>query len=68
MNMKMVSSSSIRAIGYENGTLEVEFYSKGTFRYFNVPLHLYNNLMTASSIGGYFSTHIKPQYQGHKII
>jgi len=67
MLMKNVVSSSIRAIGYENGTLEVEFHTKGTFRYYNVPLYIYNELMTSSSLGGYFSQRIKSAYKGHKI-
>lgn len=67
MVMKKVASSSIRAIGYENGVLQIEFHTKGTYRYYNVPLYVYNELMSAPSLGAYVSQRINPAFKAHKI-
>ncbi|MCL2838833.1 MAG: KTSC domain-containing protein [Oscillospiraceae bacterium] len=62
MNMKYVSSSNIYAIGYESSTLHIRFHSGGLYAYYNVPQHIYSNLMNASSHGEYFHAHIKGRY------
>lgn len=67
MEMKRVVSSSIRAIGYENGILQIEFHTKGTYRYYGVPLYVYNELMSAPSLGKYVSEKINPAYKAHKV-
>lgn len=61
METKNVVSSNIAAIGYDQSTstLEVIFKNGGIYHYHNVPLSVYNNLMTASSHGGYLDSHIK---------
>jgi len=55
------NSSNLRSFGYEPGssTLEVEFSNGGKYQYFSVPAHIYTGLMTASSKGSYFESHIK---------
>lgn len=62
MYRQSVNSSNIRSIGYDNGILEVEFNSGGIYRYSNVPESIYQNLMSASSIGSYFASNIKNVY------
>ena len=64
-----VSSSNIRSIGYdpESQTLEIEFHSGGIYQYFNVPVSVYDALMRASSIGGYFHRYIKDRYRWKKV-
>ena len=62
-----VSSSNIFSIGYDNGTLEIQFHSGGIYQYFNVPEHIYENLMSASSHGTYFASHIKNFYNYRRI-
>jgi hypothetical protein len=64
-----VSSSNIRSIGYDPslGILEVEFKPNGVYRYFNVPEHLYNGLMNASSHGQFLDDHIKYNYRYQKV-
>jgi hypothetical protein len=59
MNRTPVSSSNLESVGYENGTLEIRFHSGGTYQYSNVPEHVYQGLMGASSKGSYFDQHIK---------
>ncbi len=62
-----VSSSDISSIGYENGTLYIQFHSGGMYSYDNVPVSVYQNLMTAPSKGRYFHANIKSVYAYHRI-
>jgi hypothetical protein len=65
MQRQNVSSSNIKSIGYdrESQTLEIEFNSGGIYHYFNVPVAIYENLMSASSHGKYLHQNIKDVYQ-----
>ena len=69
MRRKLVRSSNIHSIGYdkEELILEIEFQSGGIYQYFGVPEYAYNDLMTASSHGSYFSQAIKDRYSYRKI-
>ncbi len=62
MQMVSVSSSNIASIGYEDNTLYIQFNSGGLYSYCNVPLSVYNSLMSADSKGKYFHAHIKDYY------
>jgi hypothetical protein len=62
MNRKPVVSSNIASIGYESGTLEVEFTSGHIYQYSGVPSHIHHSLLCAFSKGGYFSEFIKDKY------
>ena len=62
MIRRYVSSSNINSIGYANGTLEIEFNNGSIYQYNNVPETLYNGLMSASSHGKYFASHIKNSF------
>lgn len=67
MTRQPVSSSNIRSIGYENGTLEVGFNSGGVYQYYDVPQSIYAALMSASSHGSYLANHIKGVYRYRKV-
>lgn len=69
METQRVSSSSISSIGYDSSssTLEIRFLNGGVYHYFNVPLNIYQNLMSASSHGTYLNTYIKGGYRYTKI-
>ena len=60
-----VISSTLKSIGYDpaSKTLEIEFLAKGpkqsVYTYHPVTAAEYAELMTAPSIGGWFSAHIK---------
>jgi hypothetical protein len=56
-----VTSSNLKAVGYEPGTstLEVEFVNGGLYRYDAVPEHLHRGLMSARSKGTFFHEKIK---------
>jgi KTSC domain len=64
MEMQFVDSSNIERIGYDSnsGTLRIDFKSNRTYDYFNVPEHVFNELRSASSLGGYHSKNIKNSY------
>lgn len=64
-----VSSSNVKSVGYDTDseTLEIEFHSGGIYQYLGVPEYIYNSLINASSIGGYFDEHIKDRFRFNKI-
>ena len=69
MNRIIVASSNLRSVGYDQQTmtLEIEFKSSGIYRFYNVPEHVYKNLMASSSLGSYFSDNIKEHYRYSKM-
>ena len=69
MTRHPVSSTNLRSVGYDPGTLtlEVEFQDGGLYQYFAVPESIYIGLMRASSKGGYLHDYIKDQYQYRKV-
>ncbi len=64
MQRDLVSSSNILSIGYDetSQTLEVEFQNSGIYQYYNVPLHIYEQLMAAPSKGQFLNTYITKGY------
>jgi KTSC domain len=65
MDRLPISSSLIRSIGYDfpNSLLEVELLPTGRlYRYFDVPLSVYNELMASDSKGSYFNESIRDMY------
>lgn len=61
MERQHVSSSNLKAVGYDPATktLEIEFLNGGLYQYSGVPESVYQALMSASSHGQYFDNHIK---------
>lgn len=61
MEMQVVSSSNIAAIGYDSDTNElvVEFNNGGVYKYLDVPFETYQELMDAESHGVYFNANIR---------
>ncbi len=68
MDRKSVDSSHIESIGYDavNSILEIEFIKGGLYQYFDVPEHIYEELMSAGSHGEYLSHNIKGKYSYSK--
>ncbi|MFK4061282.1 KTSC domain-containing protein [Brucella anthropi] len=64
MQRDLVSSSNILSIGYDEAsqTLEVEFQNSGIYQYYNVPLHIYDQLMAAPSKGQFLNIYITKGY------
>lgn len=63
MNMQYVNSSNLVAVGYESDseTLRIQFHD-GTYDYYQVPEHIYQGLLSASSKGRYHASYIKNVY------
>ena len=64
-----VASSNIREVGYEPSTmtLEVEFWDGSVYQYFDVPEAVYEELMTAESVGSYHYHNIRENYHYTKL-
>ena len=64
-NRTPVHSASIAAVAYATAheLLDIEFRSGAVYRYFNVPLAVYRDLIEAESIGRQFVSRIRPRYR-----
>lgn len=63
--MPTFNSTAIRQAEYDanSRTLSIWFtQSGGPYHYYNVPQHIYDGLLRASSKGTYFNDHIRDQY------
>ena len=65
--MTPVRSSNVAAVGYEDGTLYVEFHSGATYAYEGVGEAAYQDLLTDPSPGSYLNRHIKARYSARRI-
>lgn len=67
--MRKVSSSMINSIGYESKTqkLRIEFSKGQEYVYFDVPSHVYRDLMSASSVGRHFIANVRDYYQYERV-
>jgi hypothetical protein len=64
MERVSVSSSNIAAVGHDESsqTLEIEFLNGSVYEYYDVPEYVYQELISAPSVGGYFAQRIKNVY------
>jgi lysyl-tRNA synthetase class 2 len=64
MRLTPVSSSSLRAAGYDERRkwLVIQFNSGLTYRYSDVPPVIFAELMEAASKGTFFNTRIRDHY------
>jgi hypothetical protein len=63
MTLILVSSSAIRAVGYDGSTLTVEFHTGRVYDHPRVPYSVYAELMNASSLGAYYNRYIRGRYK-----
>jgi hypothetical protein len=63
MTMITVSSSAIRAIGFDGYTLAVQFKNGRIYDHPGVPWEAYAGLMNALSKGTYYVRHIRGRYR-----
>lgn len=70
MDRLPVDSSNLAAVGYdpETRTLEIEFRNGRVYRYFDVPSDVYEELMAADTLGGYFNRNIRNRYPFEQIL
>ena len=64
MEMIPVRSSAIRAVGYDPVAMRMRIlFTQGhSYDFCRVPAHVYNGLMSASSMGSYYNNFIKDRY------
>jgi hypothetical protein len=69
MERKSVVSSYISEVGYDESTkkLQIQFVNGTEWEYENVPKSEYEQLLTAQSVGRYFSGAIRGFFNGKKI-
>lgn len=69
MKRKHVDSSNIESIGYDSKsqTIEIEFLNGTIYQYFDVPQHIYEELINADSHGKYLAANIKGHYRYSKV-
>lgn len=70
MERKQVKSSNIKSIGYdeEKKLLQIEFRNTGSlYEYSNIEKSMYEELMSAPSVGSYFIKKIKDLYPFKKL-
>ena len=65
MRRQSVSSSNIAEVGYDERQriLEVLFRNGTAYQYFEVPPHIFSELIQASSIGQYLNANIKGNFR-----
>jgi KTSC domain len=65
MERKPVASSNIHEAGYDpsTNTLELMFADGRVYQYFDVPAHVYEDLVNASSPGSFFHQEIRGTYR-----
>lgn len=69
MRRDPVTSSNIAEVGYDpnNRILELQFKTGAVYQYFDVPQSVYEELMRASSVGGYVNSNLKGHYRYARI-
>lgn len=60
--MPYVNSSAISRIEWSGGTLSIWFRESGRYDYYNVPEHVYQRFLAATSKGTFFNDHIRDRY------
>jgi len=64
-----LDSSSLQSVGYsaQAGTMEIAFHNGSIYRYFGVPVHIYEALLGANSKGRYFITAIRTSFRFERL-
>ena len=61
------SSSNISRVAHNGSTLYIEFRSGKTYRYEDVSFDTWNQLVSAASVGKFFSERIRNAYKGVEV-
>lgn len=62
-----VESSNIRAVGWQQNQLFVEFHNGGQYRYANVGESVFHDMLAADSKGHFLADRIKGKYPYQKV-
>lgn len=65
MKRQKADSSMIASFGYapKESVLEIEFKSRAVWEYYDVPARVFEGMKSAKSLGRYFLSHIKDEYE-----
>ena len=68
MELQPVSSSNIAAVGYDEdtGMMEVEFLNGSAYQY-QVDKNVFEQLLTAGSVGQFFSMNVRNNYSANRV-
>jgi hypothetical protein len=66
---QVVTSSSLRSMGYDRATqtLEIEFQGGKTYRYLGVPPDVWRGLQQAESKGQFFQSFVRDQFDAERV-
>jgi hypothetical protein len=65
---RSLDSSLLASARYsEEATLDIEFHSGATYRYFAVPRSIFDSLLSAESKGAFFNRHIRNRFHSQLI-
>lgn len=67
MQRRPVSSSNIASLGWEDGTLEIEYRSGHLYEYALVPEGLYQAALGASSVGKFVAGNIVDKFEKKRL-
>jgi hypothetical protein len=69
IEFKEVNSSQINKVGYDedNNVLVIEFSTGVKYEYYDVPDHIYYDMLNAASIGRYMNQYIRNKFKYKKI-
>lgn len=69
IKMHFVNSTNISHIGYseDDMLLKVRFQSGAEYEYYEVPKKIFENMLTATSVGVYFNSFVKHKYGYEKV-
>lgn len=62
-----VTSSNIASAAWEDETLYLTFHNGSVYSYAEVPQQVYDDLISAASVGKFFHASIRPHYTATKL-
>ena len=68
VTMNTVESSNIARIGWQDDTLYITFHTGATYSYAGVPSALYQELLSAESVGKLFHAKVKGKFEFQQIL
>jgi hypothetical protein len=69
MNRQPVTSSNVADVGYDalTMTLEIGFKDGTVYQYFDIPESVYQELLSADSVGRFLNQQVKNSYRYAKV-
>ena len=67
INQVTVESSNLDLVGFQANTVFVKFKNGGCYAYAGVDRHIYQNMVTAESVGKFFNESVKKVFPCTKL-